>query len=82
MKQCSLWTSSSLKTTSPPEPLIKIKTNFKERFLMMRSKALGPSYLAHRIGISEILPWDRKSYLTHSIFYPGPQVMSSCEIAS
>ena len=23
--------------------------------------------LAHRIRISEILPWDRKSYLTHSI---------------
>ena len=23
--------------------------------------------LAHRIRISEILPWDRKSYLTHAI---------------
>ena len=24
-------------------------------------------FLAHRIRISEILPWDRKSYLTHAI---------------
>ena len=27
----------------------------------------GHHFLAHRIGISEILPWDRKSYLTHAI---------------
>ena len=25
------------------------------------------SILAHRIRISDILPWDRKSYLTHAI---------------
>ena len=37
--------------------------------------------LAQRIRISEILPWDRKSYLTHAIF-PGRQATSSCEIAS
>ena len=24
-------------------------------------------FLAHRIRLSEILPWDRKSYLTHAI---------------
>ena len=24
-------------------------------------------FLAHRIRISEMLPWDRKSYLTHAI---------------
>ena len=24
-------------------------------------------FLAHRIGISEILPWDGKSYLTHVV---------------
>ena len=29
--------------------------------------------LAHRIGTSEILPWVRKSYLTHAIF-PGCHV--------
>ena len=28
----------------------------------------GTNILAHRIRISEILPWDRKSYLTHAIF--------------
>ena len=27
----------------------------------------GTGILAHRIRISEILPWDRKSYLTHAI---------------
>ena len=27
-----------------------------------------PAFLAHRIRISEILPWNRKSYLTHAIF--------------
>ena len=26
-----------------------------------------PLFLAHWIGVSEILPWDRKSYLTHAI---------------
>ena len=26
----------------------------------------GTDFLAHRIRISEILPWDRKSYLTHA----------------
>ena len=31
-------------------------------------------FLAHRIRISEILPWDRKSYLTH------PILTSSCEM--
>ena len=38
-------------------------------------------FLAHRIGISEILPWDRKSYLTHAIL---PRTSSNviCEIAS
>ena len=43
-------------------------------------------FLAGPIRISELLPWDRKSYLTHAILpmlsYPGRQVMSSCEIAS
>ena len=28
---------------------------------------LRPKFLAHRISISEILPWDRKSYLTQAI---------------
>ena len=28
---------------------------------------LRTSILAHRIRISEILPWDRKSYLIHAI---------------
>ena len=28
---------------------------------------LCQEFLAHRIRISEILPWDRKSYLTHAI---------------
>ena len=28
-------------------------------------------FLAHRIGISEILPWDRKFYLTHAVL-PRP----------
>ena len=28
------------------------------------------SFLAHRILISEILPWNRKSHLTH-VSYPG-----------
>ena len=32
--------------------------------------------------MSEILPWDRKSYLTPIVSYPGRQVKSSCEIAS
>ena len=27
----------------------------------------GTAFLAHPIRISEILPWDRKSYLTHAI---------------
>ena len=27
----------------------------------------GHYFLAHRIRISEILPWDRQSYLTHAI---------------
>ena len=27
----------------------------------------GPKILAHWIRLSEILPWDRKSYLTHAI---------------
>ena len=26
-----------------------------------------PLFLTHQIRISEILPWDRKSYLTHAI---------------
>ena len=51
--------------------------------VMNKCFTLGKSYdgqlfLAHRIRISEILPWDRKSYLTHAIL----QVTSSCEIAS
>ena len=33
--------------------------------------------LVHRVRVSEILPWDRKSYLTHAT-----QVTSTCEIAS
>ena len=27
----------------------------------------NPFFIAHQIRISEILPWDRKSYLTHAI---------------
>ena len=27
----------------------------------------GKEFLAHRIRISEILPWNRKCYLTHAI---------------
>ena len=35
------------------------------------------TFLAHRIRISEILSWDRKSYLTHAIFYPGCHVRAT-----
>ena len=35
--------------------------------LKMFSCVRGRTILAHRIRISEILPWDRKSYLTHAI---------------
>ena len=39
--------------------------------------------LAHRIRISEIIPWNRKSYLPNNLLsYPGHQVTPSCEIAS
>ena len=40
--------------------------------------------LARWIMISEILPWDRKSYLTQAILhlYLGRQVTSSYEITS
>ena len=38
-------------------------------------------FLAHRIKISESLPWDRKSYLAYSIL-PRNHLTSSCEIAS
>ena len=31
------------------------------------SRHLGITFLAHRIRISDILPWDKKSYLTHAI---------------
>ena len=34
-----------------------------------RSSAKESVILAHRIGTSEILPWVRKSYLTHAILY-------------
>ena len=33
-------------------------------------------FLAHRIRISEILSWDRKSYLTH-VSYLGCQVRAT-----
>ena len=35
-----------------------------------------PLFLAHWIGTSDILPWVRKSYLTHAI-YPGCQVRAN-----
>ena len=35
-------------------------------------------FLAHRIRISKILPWDRKSYLTQAkISYPGCHVRAT-----
>ena len=34
---------------------------------LLRHNIQTQIYLAHRIRISEILPWDRKSYLTHAI---------------
>ena len=33
----------------------------------IRSSVASSDVLTHRIRISEILPWDRKSYLTHAI---------------
>ena len=36
-------------------------------FHFVRCEIHVPDVLAHRIRISEILPWDRKSYLTQAI---------------
>ena len=40
-------------------------------------------FLAHRIRISEILPWDRKSYLTHAILPRASSdvIMRNCILA-
>ena len=45
--------------------------------------SLGLSILAHRIRISEILPWDRKSYLTHVILPRASSngIMLNCIVA-
>ena len=53
-----------------------IRLDWSECSLMVLFRAI----LAHGIRISEILSWDRKSYLTHAILL-GRQVTSSCEIA-
>ena len=38
-------------------------------YVILGQKLLNyPCFLSHRIRISEFLPWDRKSYLTHAIF--------------
>ena len=39
--------------------------------LSINDKPQTDHFLAHRIRISEILPWDTKSYLTHMLSYPG-----------
>ena len=59
----------------------RIKAKYSDTFI-----------LAHRIRISEILPWDRKSYLTHAILprlsregyihwlYWNSRTLSSCDV--
>ena len=35
--------------------------------MMTNGDCAGQIFLAHQIRISEVLPWARKSYLTHAI---------------
>ena len=49
------WFSNNKMLDTPPEDKI---TQFQ---------SIINTFLAHQIRISEILPWDRKSYLTHAI---------------
>ena len=43
---------------------------------MLKSQTEEHSF-AHQIRISDILPWERKSYLTHAISYPGCHVRAT-----
>ena len=43
--------------------------------LVLSDKWARNIFLANRIRISEILPWDRKSYLTHAIL---PRLSREC----
>ena len=43
----------------------------------MNEPPLEKQFLAHRIRMSEILPWDRKSNLTHAIL---PRLSRECYI--
>ena len=45
----------------------KNKCNIESIFEMVIIIKPRKAFLAHRIRISEILPWDRKYYLTHAI---------------
>ena len=42
-------------------------TKFQDAAIYIRTFIVNVIKLFHRIRISEILPWDRKSYLTHAI---------------
>ena len=46
--------------------------NWEQKVKSVRNFRTYTVILAHRIRISEILPWDRKSYLTHAILPRTP----------